>query len=172
MLSDQKFLNWQKSLGEKKYFRWFWRSAGIYVVALLLVTGAYLIFNNPKALVLALGAFVFARFVISGAVHWVYKKSRPYQRIGFTQTGSKFFLSGVTKRLNSMPSSHAASLAAISVVFYWFFPVLGPAWMAAALINGVARVVLGYHDPEDIIVGWVIGTASAFLALYVGGVIG
>ncbi len=171
LISDQTFLNWQKSLSEKKYFRWFWRGVGIYVVALLLVTGVYLLFKNPKALVLALGAFVFARFVVCGAVRLVYKKSRPYQRIGFSQAGSKFFLSWTSKRFDSMPSAHAASLSAISVVFYWFFPLLGLAWIALAFINGIARVLLGYHDPEDVIVGWIIGTFSAFLALYLGGAI-
>ena len=142
-----------------------------YVVVLLFITCFYLVFENPKALVLALGALVFARLVICEAIYFFIKKARPYQRLKFVPYSSNWLFSFNNIRQDAMPSGHSAILAAISVVFYWFFPWLGPAWIVGTFLNGIARVILGYHDPKDVVAGWIVGTASGFLALYLGGIL-
>ena len=102
-IADQTYLNWQKWIKQNKFGRWFWRGAGVYVVALLAITCGYLFFTNPKALVLALGALVFARLIVCETVYYFYKKQRPYQRIGFPQLDAKIFLSLANGRPDAMP---------------------------------------------------------------------
>ncbi len=51
----------------------------------------------------------------------------------------------------SMPSNHAANLAAIALA-----TGSGPLGFLA-FIGGTARVVSGQHYPSDVVVGWIVG---------------
>jgi membrane-associated phospholipid phosphatase len=170
-VKDQTYLDWQKSIKDSWWVRWFWYGLGVYIVVLMFATFVDLYWKNPKALVIALSVLVFARIIFCEIFYFFYKKQRPYQRLGFKQLDVKFLLSPANGKPDAFPSGHSVGLMAISVVFYWFLPYLGPAWIIGTFINGMARVILGYHDPEDVLIGWVIGAACGFLALYLGGII-
>ncbi len=160
-MDDQFYLNQQKLLNASKAYRNFWRFWGIYSVLAVFAAGFYLlIIGQWRQVILALAAFVLARLIISPLVYLAYRKPRPYQRLHFVPQRSVLFSEPTTKA-NSFPSDHAASFAAVAVVVYWFFPVLGLILLAMTLINGWARVVLGYHYVLHVLAGWLVGLASA-----------
>ena len=72
---------------------------------------------------------------------------------------------GEHKRSNaSFPSSHAANAAAIAWVFSRRWRRLAPAFWAAALLVAGSRVYLNRHYLSDVLVGFAIGMACAWLA--------
>ena len=113
---------------------------------------------------LALAAFILARFVFVTAINYVYKRSRPYQEFKFKPVQNWLFTypeSGA----NSFPSRHTSSLIAISTVLIFYFPMIGLIGLALALLAGCARVAMGYHYPSDIAGGIIVGLISAFIVL-------
>lgn len=160
-MQDKFYLNQQKLLAGSKAYRRFWMFWGIYSVLLLFAVGIYLLLVGQwRPVVLSVAAFVLARLIISPLIYLVYKKTRPYQNLHFSPLKSVLF-SEPTTRPNSFPSDHAASFASSVLVIYWFFPALGIVLFAVTLINGWARVVLGYHYLLHILAGWLVGLASA-----------
>ena len=63
----------------------------------------------------------------------------------------------------SFPSDHAAAAFAIAVAVLAFSRAGGLAFLAAATLIAVSRVVLGLHYPSDVIAGAAVGTAAALL---------
>ena len=165
-ISDQSYLNWQKRLASRTWYRRFWVFCGIYSVALVVLLSLYLLAEGEiKVVMLAFLAFVLGRLIISPLIFLAYKKTRPYQKLNFTTFHSWFF-SSVTKRNSSFPSDHAISLSAISTALIYYYPYLA-IWLAVlCAVNGWARVVLGYHYILDVFVGWVLGILSAFVIIY------
>ena len=115
--------------------------------------------------ILALAAFFLARLIIAPLISVFYKKPRPYQVLKFDPIQSIFF-TFQTKKPNSFPSGHATSLAAICTVYFYFFPSWGPALIIVLFINGMGRIILGYHYIIDILIGWTIGIISGFAVIY------
>jgi len=113
---------------------------------------------------LALIAFLFAKLVVTSTISFIYKRKRPYQKLEYCPPASPIFLTFLHKKFDSMPSGHAASLAAISTVCWTFCPSIGILGFIATFFNGIARVVLGYHHPSDILAGWLLGFATGYLA--------
>ena len=147
-------------------FRRFWKFWGIYSVLLIFGVGGYLLLlGRWREVLAAFAAFVLARAIISPLIYVFYKRQRPYQKLNFTPIHS-WLLSEPTTRRSSFPSDHAISLAAITTALFWFFPILGTALMVIILLNGWARVVLGYHYITDILAGWVLGSLGAILVIY------
>lgn len=144
-----------------------WAFFGVYAILAVAILGFIMLFGFFwKVVVIAFIAFLLARLIVSPLIFLVYKKSRPYQLYQFTTFHSKWLLSPPTTKKNSFPSDHAASLAAIATVFYWYLPSVGIAIALLAAINGYARIVLGYHDEWDILGGWVVGVASAAVVIH------
>ena len=161
------YLKQQGLLAKNKWYRRFWIFWGIYVVGFFYCGVILFFFPDFRAMaILALVAFLLARFVICETVYFFYKKVRPYQKLHFLPPFFPLLLSFNEKRNNSMPSGHAASLVAISLVCLAFLPWLGALGIAAALFNGIARVILGYHYPSDILAGWLVGILSALSVVY------
>jgi undecaprenyl-diphosphatase len=68
----------------------------------------------------------------------------------------------------SFPSDHAAAAFAIAVAVLVFSRRAGAAFLAAATLIAVSRVVVGLHYPSDVIAGAAVGTAAALLTTQFG----
>jgi membrane-associated phospholipid phosphatase len=166
-MNSDFYFRQQKLLVSRKWYRRFWMFWGIYVVGFFYCGVVLFFLPRWRAMAtLALAAFLFARFVICEAIYFFYKKVRPYQKLHFLPPFFPLLLSFNEKRSNSMPSGHAASLMAVSCVCLAFLPWLGLPGIVAAIFNGIARVILGYHYPSDVLAGWLVGIFSAFVAVY------
>jgi len=167
MISDQTYLSLQKIISERIWFRRFWVFWAIYITIFFYLGFAFFFSARYRVMAtLAFIAFLLARFVFCEIIYFFYKKTRPYQRLNFIIPTSKLLLSWTHKRSNSFPSGHAASLTAISTVTWFFLPALGLLGLIAALLNGIARIILGYHHLSDILVGWAIGILAGLITYF------
>jgi undecaprenyl-diphosphatase len=72
----------------------------------------------------------------------------------------------------SMPSSHAAQIAAIAIGIT-LLTGEGNRWLAGALlacavlIVGISRLYLQVHWPSDVVAGWLLGALCALAIVYV-----
>ncbi|MDR3642514.1 MAG: phosphatase PAP2 family protein [Candidatus Doudnabacteria bacterium] len=165
-ITDQSYLNWQKELSSRKWYRRFWVFCGIYSVALIFLLGLYLLYlGETKVVILAFLAFVLGRGIISALIFFSHKKVRPYQKLNFNTFHSWFF-SPKTKHYSSFPSDHAISMSAISTVFAVYHPYFIIPAIVICAINGWARIILGYHYILDIFAGWALGILSALAVVY------
>ena len=166
LISETNYLNWNKKISAKGWYRIFWAALGIYCILALLVLGIYLLYIGQwQIFMLALAAFVLARGIVSPLIYLAYKRQRPYQKFHFDTVYSRL-LSSNTKNFSSFPSDHAISLSSICFVFCWFYP--GWIWflLPIVLLNGWARVVLGYHYISDVLVGWLLGLACGLAVIF------
>ena len=166
MITDQNYLTWQQQLKTNKWFRRFWVFWGIYSSLFFIFIGMYLVLlRNFKVAVPTLISFVLARYIVSPLIYLFYKKPRPYQRLGF-DTIYSWLMSSKKIIHNSFPSDHAIGYMSITAVLIYYIPVLG--WLSAiiVLLNGLARIILGYHDNKDVLAGWLLGIACAAVSLY------
>ena len=156
----------QKIKTKKSYskrFLWLWEFFGIYIVIALFVAGFWLLcFGQFQIVWWALASLVIARLIFSSLMYLLYKKARPYQTHRFTPPHSWLF-SPLTDKHNAFPSDHAASFASVTSVLLLYVPVLGVALFICMILNGFARVRLGYHDWWDILAGWIVGFAAGSL---------
>jgi undecaprenyl-diphosphatase len=77
-----------------------------------------------------------------------------------------FVLSGVRLLIDqsgspSFPSSHAANMAAMAVLFSVKYRRFAALFIAIALVVSYSRIYVGVHYPSDLIGGWVVGIACA-----------
>lgn len=56
----------------------------------------------------------------------------------------------------SFPSGHSSSSMIIALVLSSFFPMCTIVFIILALLVGLSRILLGYHYPSDVIVGYFI----------------
>jgi membrane-associated phospholipid phosphatase len=173
MISETSYQNYQQRLANSKPFRYFWQFWSNYA-AVFLGVAALIVFLEPTfnavekpMLWLSFIAFVVARFIVVFNINLLYQRKRPYQRYNFSPITSKFF-SFKTKIPNSFPSRHATSFFAVSTVFSIFIPALGAILILTSIMTGIARVILGYHWPSDIVVGALVGIAVGILTVYFG----
>jgi len=78
---------------------------------------------------------------------------------------------GISSNLWSMPSSHTAAAFVLAVFLATLYPKCRWLVLIWAGLVGVCRVILGAHYPSDVVVGGVIGfaTATAILARWLPG---
>ncbi len=165
MISDQNYLNWHKKLQTNKGFGRFWVFWGIYSAVFFIVIGLYLVAGNWKVAVPTLISFILARYIVSPLIYVFYKKPRPYQRLNFNTIYS-WLMSKKKTIHNSFPSDHAIGYMSITGVLIYYLPVLG--WLGAVMVlmNGLARIILGYHDEKDVSAGWLLGIGCAWVSIY------
>jgi undecaprenyl-diphosphatase len=68
----------------------------------------------------------------------------------------------------SFPSDHAAAAFAIAFAVFAFSRRVGAAFLVAATLIGLSRIALGMHYPSDVLVGMLVGLASAALVTTFG----
>jgi undecaprenyl-diphosphatase len=166
MISNEQYLAYQKRLVDQKFFRNFWVFCAIYSVLFIVILAIYFWLEGSRQVVLlALISAVVARLIVSPLIYLFYKKSRPYQSLKFDPIQSLLF-SFATKTSNSFPSDHALTMAAVCTIYYYFFPHLAWSLIVVMFLNGLGRIILGYHYVTDIIGGWIIGSLVAFGVIY------
>ncbi|MDB5225743.1 MAG: bcrC [Candidatus Adlerbacteria bacterium] len=65
---------------------------------------------------------------------------------------------------NSFPSDHAAALGALAALAFFFNRWLSAFLLLCAALVGLARVLIGFHYPLDVVAGLLLGVASAAVA--------
>jgi len=61
-------------------------------------------------------------------------------------------------------SSHAANMAAITCVFWYFLGWRGGlAWLFVALLSGLSRIYVGVHFPSQVLLGYLCGSLCGFI---------
>jgi len=102
-------------------------------------------------------------FIVSGLFAQMFKHlvGRPRPRLW--EKGIYHFGPSLASGLDSFPSGHTASIAAVAMVFSLFYPKGAPVLMPAALFVAVSRVIGGSHFPLDIIGGVFLGLAVGLM---------
>ncbi len=68
----------------------------------------------------------------------------------------------------SFPSAHTWTAFALACVFLFHpqYAKLGRVMLVAAFLVGIGRIMAGMHYPSDVIVGALLGAASAYLIVF------
>ena len=66
----------------------------------------------------------------------------------------------------SFPSGHSAAVGSFFGAFALLVPQLRPLFLAAALLIGVSRVIVGAHYPSDVAAGLLVGLWCAVMAAF------
>jgi len=67
----------------------------------------------------------------------------------------------------SLPSGHSAGAFVVATILTMYFPAFMAVWFIWAAGVAASRVIVGVHYPADVIVGAVIGSSCAVLAVMV-----
>lgn len=166
-ISDQTYLHWQNRLKTDKWFGRFWRFWGLYAILIYGALGGWMLFLPRGWWVVAMCvvAALVVRYVICEAIKIFYKKMHPYQRLGFLPPRWWLF-SWTDKEPDAFPSQHSACAAIIGMIMFFFEPTLGLLGLLTAVMIGVGRIVMGYHDTIDVIAGWLVGLLSGWAVVY------
>lgn len=90
-------------------------------------------------------------FVLLSAVRSRINRPRPYETWKITPLIHK------ETKGNSMPSRHVFSSAVIAMAWIPVSPLAGTAFLLAAVLEAVIRVLGGVHYPSDVAVGYLTG---------------
>ena len=167
-LKERHYQSWQNKLRTNTWFRRWWRFWSNYSPVFFIVAFLFAIFEPAfyQLLLLVAIVIVLTRGVAITLINHFYKVERPYQKYGFNPLISRLF-SLKTDSPNSFPSRHAIVFAGISAVFMVMIPVVGLLLLLVTIMIGRGRVILGYHYPEDVIAGVVMGLVIGYLTTLV-----
>lgn len=173
--SQTRYLDWQQRLQSNKSYRHWWQFWSNYSFVFFIAAGTYLMFSQQSngfginEIIAALTAsFLVSRLVITPAINFIYKRERPYQKYNLNLITSKFF-SMRDVHHNSFPSRHSITYASVAGSFFVIMPALGVVLLFVTMITGVARVILGYHWPTDILGGLIVGSITGyFVTIFIG----
>lgn len=139
-----------------------WLPIYVFGVGVLLVRGYRDRQNDGKRLVacalVLVGSVAVADQLSHRLLKEVIQRARPYEVLADVH---KLVGSGG----GSFPSNHALNSAVIAVILSTFFPRLRLLWWSYAAIIGLSRIYCGVHYPSDVLGGFLIGTAWAYLVL-------
>ena len=97
------------------------------------------------------------------ALKIVFGRARPYVWLAGDDSGFGFFRYGA--KFASFPSGHTTTSVAAALALGAVFPRWRPAFLLAALLIALSRIVLDVHYLSDVIAGALLGAAIAFLIL-------
>ncbi len=97
-----------------------------------------------------------SRFIFAFFIYRFFPKKRP-----FIENPVKLLLN--PRFTASFPSGHASFFFAISMVVYFFNPMLGKIFFLTSSLMGVSRVIGGVHWPIDVVFGAILGTFCGWL---------
>jgi undecaprenyl-diphosphatase len=96
-----------------------------------------------------------SRGVIVETIRFFYDRPRPFEQLGFEPLISQSALEP------SFPSGHAAFFFGLAIAVWQVSRMWGIWYLAAAALNGIARVFSGVHWPLDVAAGALIGIIAA-----------
>lgn len=105
-----------------------------------------------------LAVFV-SRGLITEAIRFVYKKPRPFEVLSVRQVVNH-------SAGGAFPSGHAALFFALGTAIFMYDKKWGAAFLVAAGLISIARVMGGVHYPADILAGAIVGILSAVAVNY------
>ncbi len=171
MITEKNYLHFQSRIDESKLYKYFWVFWGNYAFVIFIIVGLWGLYTGDlggewQAIVgLSILSFLITRIVVVALINQFVKRVRPYQQYK-TQPEETRFFSFRDKINDSFPSRHTAAYFSVASVVYLFHPELGGILIVTSFVAGIARVIMGWHWPTDIIAGLVIGSAVGYLTVY------
>ena len=117
------------------------------------------IFVFAQAAIIAL----VGRGIVVETISFFYDRPRPFELLGFEPFISQSALEP------AFPSGHAAFFFGLAFAVWQINRMWGIWYLAAAFLNGFARVFVGVHWPLDVAIGAAIGALSAFMVIRFAG---
>ncbi len=100
---------------------------------------------------------ILSRGIITEIIRFFYYRPRPFLVLQIQS------LLGNSDIAGSFPSGHATAYFALALAVFYFDKKWGWRFLIAAILMGIARIFVGVHWPSDILVGALIGLATAFI---------
>ncbi len=101
--------------------------------------------------------------LVNQIVHAIWDRPRPYEShhvfIYHPYAGSKDA---------AFPSDHASAAFGIAFAVFLFDRLVGSIFLAAAVLIGAGRVIVGAHYPLDVVAGLLIGAGCAVVVVKLG----
>ena len=136
--------------------------AGLVVATLFVKFRAYRRKNIELFIFAFISAFI-ARFVITGLIHEIYNRPRPFDlpAEALAEAGVRVVQLIPHVSGGSFPSGHASLAFAVAMAVYFYYPKTSVLFFLAALSIGFGRVAAGVHWPSDILGGVIVGIGTA-----------
>lgn len=135
-----------------------------HVVWLYLFSLGYFLWASETrevGLILVVGAGL-AKLVLAKMVSSFLPRPRPYQVFGFSPVAGLGLFTKFVDTKDSFPSGHAAAMTTITFLLFPFSSSLAVVSMVLVLLNGIFRMLLGFHFARDVFAGVVLGFLVAF----------
>jgi membrane-associated phospholipid phosphatase len=118
---------------------------------------------GPIRRVAAIFITVAAAGLADDALKIIFGRARPYVWLAGDDSGFGFFRYGA--KFASFPSGHTTTSVAAALALSAVFPRWRPAFLLAALLIALSRIILDVHYLSDVIAGALLGAAVAFPTL-------